>query len=147
MMSNGTQRSWITGDSDGEMVNDRSIIQSIVLGLLGLLVFLILQFGFRWRHDIKKRLRQLQEDSWFFGAKKSVHPLQMARDPEMQRPAQSMKVLELNPLFCNENKDWRFLSLGQYLAQLRPAMIPESMSPDELPNWIQEELDGTSVIS
>ena len=92
----------------------------------------------RYRGSIQKRLEQIQ-NSQIFGN----DPFRMKRVSACELPVHYDKVrlVALNPDFVAQHQHaWRLVSLGDYMASLRPAV---QQSPEKLPEWLETELQAT----
>jgi hypothetical protein len=106
-----------------------------VVGLMSILAF------FRYRGAIRKRLKQVKEESWIFGA--GVTMERVEEPQESEDIFSNLRLLELTPEFvANEKGSMRMMSLGDYMSSLRPKQMPKKMSMDDLPQAVQRELEA-----
>lgn len=109
------------------------------IGVGGLTLFYL-----RYRNAIKRRIKQVEEESWVFGM-----GISMERHTSKERDASSstvfsnLRMLELTPSFRNKySDDWSLISLGEYLASLRPAPLPKPIPQSDVPQIIQREIEA-----
>ena len=139
-----------TGMSSGliEFVADAGPVKTAgsILGIVSLLALM------KYAGAIKRQLQILREESWIFGA--GVRMERMPRQEGANQPSnemmkngafQHLSLLELNQDFRDKYEsdgDWRFLTLSDYLSQLRPRGLPKKIGVDALPNVIQREVEA-----
>ena len=113
------------------------LVGSVTVGAATLLSVALI----RYRSAIRSRLQALQE-STFFGS--SQDPFRMVRvdknamrtDSELHK---KVKLVALNPDFQARHKDWKMMSLGDYMSSLRPALAIDQ----KMPEWIESEIQAS----
>jgi hypothetical protein len=103
-------------------------------------VLILFIMAYLYRGAILEKLRQLEEDSLFLN-------VQMTRiaDPSEQEGSvfQNLQLLEMDRETCRKLKEqegWQLMSLGEYMRQLKPAMLPVSIQMKDVPCVLQAEL-------
>lgn len=92
----------------------------------------------------------IQEESWLFGAGVTMERIpteNLKQDKKAVRQSglfANLALLELNPAFLEQamNDSWSFMTLGDYLASLRPKQLPKNLSTNQLPDIIQREIEA-----
>jgi hypothetical protein len=113
--------------------------------LVAIAVGLVTMFYFRYQKAIQRRIKQVEEESWVFGM-----GITMTRNTSKERDSSvsstvfsKLRLLELNPSFRTKHKnDWNMISLGEYLASLRPAPLPKPLPQSDIPQIIQREIEA-----
>jgi hypothetical protein len=125
----------------------KSVLVSICLGLLSVL-FCLLPFLLKYTFSIRRRLKQA---SHRFLQNTPEDPFRFVRDASLLkvRKDSGMKLLELNPIFQDtfRKEGWNLVSLGDYLTSLKPATVPPSIDPENLPIFIQEEIEAALAVA
>lgn len=107
-----------------------SFFEKTLVAIAGAGAVWMVRLVFKYRKAIRKRVEELE-------AKASKV---MVRTNKTAKPSLKFQLLELNPAFVEKHKkEWQLISLGSYMATLRPAMLPEHA---ELPSLIQSELEN-----
>ncbi|GAX14805.1 hypothetical protein FisN_29Lh004 [Fistulifera solaris] len=103
-------------------------------------VLILFTMAYLYRGAILEKLRQLEEDSLFLN-------VQMTRvsDPSEQEGSvfRHLQLLEIDRETCQKLKEqegWQLMSLGEYMRQLKPAMLPASIQMKDVPTVLQAEL-------
>jgi len=112
-----------------------------VLGIFALMLLL------RYREAIRKRIQQLQKESWIFGAGLRMVRITDHSDKTVLSTGafQNLNLLQLNDAFIERNKnhpDLPLTTLGDYMSTLRPKGLPASMAFDDLPSILQREIEA-----
>lgn len=97
----------------------------------------------RYRNAIKRRIKQVEEESWIFGMGVTM---ERVKDPVLRRGThgRNYRILELNPTFrdkCEKN-GWSIISLGEYMSSLQPKQLPQSVAGMERPQIIEREIEA-----
>jgi hypothetical protein len=106
-------------------------LKFVVAGVSGLIIGRSI---LRYRQAINKRLKQFHDES-FLGSS------WMVRGEIPEDSKRFFRLLQLNPDFVKANSgNWKFMSLGDYLSSLKPAILPKDV---DTPLWIQREMEAT----
>jgi hypothetical protein len=97
---------------------------------------------FKYRDAIQRQLRRLRQDSWLFGA-----VVRMERTTERSNDSifQRLQFLQLDSDFQEQYAQHKFVSLGDYMASLRPKGLPQKLTVRDLPDVIQTEIEAGLV--
>jgi hypothetical protein len=108
--------------------------QALKYAVAGVLVLLIGRSIFNYRQAIRKRLKQLHDESLLGSS-------WMVRGELPEDSQRCFRLLQLNPDFVSAHSgNWKFISLGDYLSSLKPAILPKDV---DIPQWIQLEMEAT----
>jgi len=119
-------------DSLESMMTTPGGIVTSVVGVVSLVLYL------KYQRAIRKRLQQVQDESWIFGAGVTM---ERAGDTDANL-FPNLQFLNVNPSFVEENPDCPMTSLGDYLQSLRPKQLPKNVDTKDLPTLIQRELEA-----
>lgn len=116
-------------DAQGDLTLSRVAAGVVVPAFL-----ILLTLAYLYRSAILKKLRQLEEDSLFLN-------IQMARisDPR-EREGTVFRDLQLLEINNHQQEGWQLMSLGEYMRQLKPAMLPASIQMKDVPTVLQAEM-------
>ncbi|EEC48277.1 predicted protein [Phaeodactylum tricornutum CCAP 1055/1] len=144
VMASSTTSSALSSFSSSiiDRVSSLSPTEAIV-PLIGIVSLLTL---FRYRNAIRKRIQQIEEESLLFGMGLQMKRIKSTDDRALLETTtfRNLKLLELNPEFRSkyEAKGWQLTSLGEYLASLRPKMLPKQLDMKAMPLIIQSEIEA-----
>lgn len=132
---------WTTMTSMSSIITSPGGIFTSVLGIISLVVY------FKYKGAIQRRLKQVKEESWLFGAGVTMTREEISSSTSNDSPAalfSHLELLQINPTFQKqyEAEDWKLISLGDYLATLRPKQLPKRFSTQDLPKLVQQELEA-----
>lgn len=109
--------------------------KTIVPGVLGLLfVWILSRRILTYREEVRKRVKQVQEDSLLFS-------LKMTRVSNATRTSPiSLRMLELDKDFVERHRKngWSLVSLGEYMTSLRP----EGSYEGDISRALQNEMEA-----
>lgn len=113
-------------------LNDPSSL--LKCGLAGAVILGISIYVQRYRKAILLRLQRLRDESFLGSA-------WMIRGEIPNDGKRLFHLLQLNPDFVTAHSErWKFMSLGDYLSSLKPAIVPKDV---DVPHWIQREMEAT----
>ncbi|CAJ1939011.1 unnamed protein product [Cylindrotheca closterium] len=118
-------------------------IKSVVIspgGIATIVVILVLLIVYwKYRGAIRRRLKQVKEESWLFGVGVTI----VRGEPNQATNIfPNLVLLQINPSFQEAHPDWKLVSLGDYLSTLRPKQLPKGFTPKQLPKLVQRELEA-----
>lgn len=98
----------------------------------------------RYRNAIKRRIRLVREESWIFGAGVTMERIDVDHKEAPRGVFQNLQLLEMNPEFAANSKKegYQLISLGDYMASLRPKELPRQISIEDTPKIIQREIEA-----
>ncbi|CAJ1939009.1 unnamed protein product [Cylindrotheca closterium] len=108
-------------------------IATSVVGLISLIIYL------KYQGAIRRRLKQVKEESWLFGAGVTMVRGEPNQDTNV---FPNLKLLQVNPSFQKAHPEWKFVGLGDYLSTLRPKQLPKGFNSKDLPKLVQRELEA-----
>ncbi|CAJ1957013.1 unnamed protein product [Cylindrotheca closterium] len=133
--NNGASTTMVAGvlDSFQSVVVSPGGIATSVVGLVSLIVYL------KYQGAIRRRLKQINQESWLFGA-----GVTMVRGEPNQGTNlfPNLQLLQINPSFQEAHPDWKLVGLGDYLATLRPKQLPKGFTAKQIPKLLQRELEA-----
>ena len=117
-----------------------------VAGMLFLIyvLYLITNNLYRYRSSIKKRLQEIEADfqrGLVYRSTDTPVNKNGNKNADSIPPGKVVRCLELNPEFkLLHEKDWRLVSLGEYLSSLR---LLSSTGNADIPRFIEREIEAT----
>ena len=120
----------------------------------------------KYKNAIARRIRQVREESWIFGAGVTMERividhggdvveggddkttlLQSGNNNNKAKASgvfQDLSLMELDPDFRakSQKEGHKVISLGEYMAQLRPKGLPKQISVEDTPKIIQREIEA-----
>ena len=98
----------------------------------------------RYRNAIKRRIRLVREESWIFGAGVTMERVDLDHKEAPKGVFRNLQLMEMNPEFAaNAKKEGhQLISLGDYMASLRPKGLPKKISVEDTPKIIQREIEA-----
>ena len=101
-------------------------------------------FYLKYRRAIKRRIKQVEEESWVFGMGVTMErSTAKEQNPSSSAVFQNLRLLELSPSFRKKyGIQCSLVSLGEYLSSLRPAPLPKPIPQHDIPQIIHREIEA-----